>query len=208
MTWAPDYATSAELKHQLAPGISDTLDDAEIALALKAASRAVDTYCGRQFGQVASPVARYYSPTSHGTGAVVIDDLMDVTGLVVKTDASGDGSFPTTLAINTDVRLYPWNAAADGRPWIMLVGQRGTRLPCRARGVEITARWGWSAVPAEVKQATLIQASRIFKRKDAPFGIAGSPELGSELRLLDRLDPDVAVLLAGLRRLSWVAVTV
>lgn len=53
----------------------------------------------------------------------------------------------------------------------------------------------FNPVPGPVELACLIQASRWFKRKDAPFGIAGSPELGSELRLLSKLDPDVEVLL-------------
>jgi hypothetical protein len=52
-------------------------------------------------------------------------------------------------------------------------------------------------VPPTIKLATQLQASRWLKRRDAPFGIAGSPELGSELRLLAKLDPDVEVLLDG-----------
>ena len=41
------------------------------------------------------------------------------------------------------------------------------------------------------------EASRWFARRNSPYGIAGSPEMGSELRLLAKLDPDVAVMLAG-----------
>lgn len=204
MAWAPDYATLAELKHALAPGIADTVDDDELERAIGAASRAIDHHCGRQFGKDAAPVARYYTPTSHGRAAVVIDDLMDTSGLVVKTD-DGSGAFATTLELDVDVVLFPWNAAADGRPWRMLVGINGASLPCRERAVEVTARFGWSAVPIEVTQACLLQAARIFVRKNSPFGIAGSPEMGSELRLLNKLDPDVAVLLSGVRA-YWGAV--
>lgn len=204
MAWKPDYAQLADLKHALAPGIADTVDDAELTRALKAASRAIDSYCGRQFGKEDEPVVRYYTPRSRGRAAVVIDDLMDVAGLVVKT-GSGDGIFDETLTLDSQVRLFPWNAAADRRPWTMLVGINGAHLPCRERAVEVTARWGWEAVPEVVEQACLLQAARIFTRKNAPFGIAGSPELGSETRLLAKLDPDVAVLLSGVRR-YWSAV--
>lgn len=204
MAWAPDYASVAELKAALAPGITDALDDVALQLAVTAASRAIDRSCGRQFGKLDAPAVRYYTPTSAGRPAVVIDDLMDPTGLVVRVE-DGGGSFGDPLVLDTGYRLFPWNAAADGRPWTMLVGVAPTRFPTRERAVEVAARWGWSAVPAVIKQACLLQASRLFKRKDAPFGILGSAELGSELRLLDRLDPDVAVLLAGLRRLRWVA---
>ena len=66
--------------------------------------------------------------------------------------------------------------------------------------MKVTARWGWAAVPSTIKQATLLQASRLLARRDAPFGIAGSPDVGSEIRLLARVDPDVAVAVAPYRR--------
>jgi len=55
-----------------------------------------------------------------------------------------------------------------------------------------------------VHEACLLQSSRIAARRDSPFGVAGSPETGSELRLLDRVDPDVAVTLSRYRRRAWV----
>lgn len=56
-------------------------------------------------------------------------------------------------------------------------------------------RPGEAAVPEAVVNACLLQASRYWSRRSAPFGVAGSPELGNELRLLNKLDPDVEVLL-------------
>lgn len=198
MAWKPTYATLAELKHALSPGIADTVDDAELTRALGAASRAIDHHCGRQFGLEDEVSVRYYTPTSHGRAAVVIDDLMVTDDLVVKVGAPG--TYDTTLELDVDFALFPWNAEVDGRPWTMLVGMNGAALPCRDRSVQVSATFGWSAVPTEVVQACLLQASRIFKRKDSPFGVAGSPEMGSEVRLLSKVDPDVAVLLSGVRR--------
>lgn len=54
-------------------------------------------------------------------------------------------------------------------------------------------------IPPGVHVAALIQSSRLFHRKDSPYGIAGSPAEGSELRLLARLDPDVDALLSPYR---------
>jgi hypothetical protein len=51
------------------------------------------------------------------------------------------------------------------------------------------------AIPDAVKAACLIQASRFFTRRYAPFGVAGSPDSGSEIRLLAKVDADVAVIL-------------
>jgi hypothetical protein len=60
MPWAPDYITTAELKSFL--GINDAIDDAQLAIAITAASRAVDRVTNRQFGQVAAAEARLYTP--------------------------------------------------------------------------------------------------------------------------------------------------
>lgn len=52
-----------------------------------------------------------------------------------------------------------------------------------------------SPVPASIKLACEIQAERYFKRRDAPFGVLGSPEFGTFTRLQSVLDPDVELLL-------------
>lgn len=200
MAWAPDYVTLSKLKNFVR--VNDTADDEELALDVTAASRAVDRFCGRQFGLAGSAVERYYTARydrERRRWFVPIDDLMDSTGLVVTIDP--DGSATTTTAY----RLLPRNAAADDRPWTELhilpsspVTPDGTE-----GGVKIAANWGWSAVPAAVEKATLLQASRLSVRRDAPLGVAGSPEVGSEIRLLAKLDPDVQMLLYGYRK--WVA---
>ncbi len=55
--------------------------------------------------------------------------------------------------------------------------------------------------PGPVVQAALLQSSRIFRRRDAPFGVTGSGELGQPI-IIQRLDSDVAYPLAAYRRLS------
>lgn len=192
MAWAPDYVQALELKAFLR--IDDTVDDAEVGFAISAASRAVDRAANRQFGLVAAPEARTYTARwdkDRCKYVVDIDDLMTVTGLTISTDAAV-----------TDYSLQPSNADANGKPWTSIVLNEGGTLT--EDGVTVTARYGWTAVPVAVKQATLLQASRFFKRRDAAFGVAGSPELGSELRLLAKVDPDVAVVLGPYQR-WWAA---
>lgn len=202
MAWAPDYLTVTELKSAL--GITGTADDDELGFAITAASRAIDHAACRQFGLVASAEARYYTATAayHRAGGsiVVIDDLQTTTGLVVKEDADRDGVFEKTLVLDTDFRLYSWNAAVSGRPWTEIRAEPSVSFTCNPRGFEVTGRFGWTTVPTIVKQACLTQAGRFFKRKDSPMGVAGSPELGSEIRLLAKLDPDVAVAVSTLAR--------
>lgn len=197
MTWAPDYVTAPELKGFLRIDTADTVDDAQLAIAITAASRAVDRVTNRQFGQVAAPEARLYTPRFDcsrlgstwptGRWLVRIDDLMDAAGLVV-----------TTAAGTVDLFVKePVNAVVTGKPWTRLVIDPAAATVPKGTDneVTVTAKFGWSAVPVPVKQATLLQAARLFKRRDAPFGVAGSPDAGSEVRLLARVDPDVAVTL-------------
>jgi len=189
MAWRPDYVTAAELRSYLR--IGDAVDDTQLALNVAAASRAVDRHTHRQFGKVDAPEIRRYTARRIGLNGcrwyVEFDDLMTATGLTITTDAGAVDDFT----------LYPLNAAAEGKPWthVKVSAESTTQPTAEDGGVSITATWGWTAVPPPVKQATLLQASRLSARRSSPFGVAGSPDLGSELRLLAKVDPDVAVVL-------------
>lgn len=206
MAWAPDYATTAELK--TFARITGSADDTVLALAITAASRAIDRHTGRQFGVVASAEERFYTARLDRRPwrtlryraprwVVDVDDLMSTTSLTVKVGE---------VTVTTFTK-EPVNAAVLSRPWTEIVlDSRSEALPCgRDNEISVTALWGWSAVPDTIKQATLLQASRLFSRRTSPFGVAGSPDLGSELRLLAKVDADVAVVLEEYVR-HWGAV--
>lgn len=203
MAWMPDYCSVADLSGYLR--IGDPADDAQLALAITAASRAVDRTTGRQFGQLPVAAARYYTPrfdVDQSRWVLDIDDLMTSAGLLVKADLDDNGIFTDSI---TSFSLKPPNAAGSGQPWTKLVVHPTSPvLPTSRRdSVEVTALFGWTSVPTAVKQACLLQASRLFTRRDAPFGVAGSPDTGSELRLLAKVDPDVAVILRPYTKLWW-----
>lgn len=190
MPWAPDYITPAELKAYLRINPDDDVDDDEIADACTVASRAVDGTCGRQFGQVDAIESRIYVAqysVAEAAWFAVIDDLQTLTGLAV-TDEDDD------VIAADDYRLLPLNNAAKGWPYERI------RLPA-AGEYTIEGRWGWAEVPTAVKLACKLQGSRFMARRDSPYGVAGSPEDGSEVRLLARVDPDVEV---SLRRGKYV----
>ena len=205
MGWAPDYVTTGELAAYTR--IGDSVDDAQIGLAIAAASRAIDQATGRQFGLLDAAAARYFTArwdSRECQWVVPCDDLMTTTDLSVAVDTVGEGDYDGVL---TGVVPCPRNAVGTGRPWTELRVTRGVSVQPAgiADGVRVTARWGWSTVPDAIKQATLLQASRLLSRRDSPYGIAGSAELGSEMRLLARLDADVAVAVRPYRRV-WGAV--
>jgi hypothetical protein len=207
MAWAPGYASTAELAAQVR--ISDTADDVQLSMAITAASRAIDHACHRQFGQLAAVEARYYTARWDREGirwVVDVDDYMTTTGLVVTIDLNGLNSYDYTVS-SSYLLPRPANAVAKQRPYTQLAIHRLSAIQPYGwpEQVEVTARWGWTAVPSAVKQACLLQASRFLSRRDSPYGIAGSPSEGSEMRLLARLDPDVAVVMAPYRR-WWGAV--
>ncbi len=200
MTWAPDYITVEDLADAMR--ITDNDDDGALAIAISAASRAVDRATGRQFGQTAGVEARYYTARWNHRWSrwyVPVDDFQTAEGLLVAVDADDDGSYE---AMVDEYQLKPVNAAAKARPWTwLLVHPRSTVQPSTCPdGVEVRARWGWSEIPDTVVAAVTLQAIRFANRRDSPYGIAGSPDTGSELRLLAKVDPDVAVMLAGLVR--------
>ena len=193
MSWAPDYTSVSDAKAFLR--IGDTVDDVELAMFITTASRAIDDHTNRQFGLVSAPEERLYTARpdyERGLWVVDIDDLMTTVGMSVE--VSGTAS--------TGYILEPVNALATARPWTRIAfGEDSTVTPVGDEyEVAITARWGWTTFPVAVEQATLLQASRFNARRDSPYGIAGSPDQGSELRLLARLDPDVAVSLRSLVR--------
>lgn len=207
MAWDLDYATLAEFKHFIKVPEDDTKDDVEFALALTAASRAVDRACLRQFGMSDTPEDRYYTAVYDRTlsaTVIRIDDVTDATGLTVSYDSARDETYNAAV---TPVRLLPRNAAAKGRAWEEIQVLPGALITpgTSAGAVKVHTKFGWAAVPKTVKQATLLQANRFSSRRDSPYGVTGSPDLGSELRLLAKVDPDVAVMLAGYRR-KWGAV--
>lgn len=195
MTWKPDYITVPEATAYLR--LSDTIDNVEVGIWVTAASRAIDKRCNRQFGLLAAPAARtyrrtpVYDPTT-GLWLLEIDDVQSTTGMTVNGVA-----FASSGAV-----MLPDNAPGDGVPW--------TRIGMSTWPIEsspgmpstnvIVAPWGWASFPTQVTAACRLQVARWNARRDSPYGIAGSPDAGSEVRLLARLDPDVSTTLAGLSR--------
>lgn len=200
MTWAPDYCTAAQYKAYAR--IGDTVDDTEIATSITASSRAIDRACARQFGKVAAPearsyVARFDRHRPRPAWCVDIDDIATTTGLVVTIGG---------VAV-TDYSLEPLNAVAKGKVWTLLVfGPNAEAVPDASQGLKVdaTGSWGWSSTPTTVIAATKLQTARFMARRDSPYGVAGSPADGSELRLLAAIDPDVRVMLSEYVR-RWAA---
>lgn len=187
------YTTGSAVKTAL--GIVDATSDAELDLVIESVSRMIDDFTGRFFYS-AGTVTSYYEADEYLT--LPVDDVVSVSTL--QTDDDADGTYETTWAA-TDYSLKPYNAALTGKPYTLIEATTyGSRVfpVAVTKGVKLVAVRGWAAVPKPVETAAIIQSGRIFNRRNTPFGIAGTPEMG-QLRLLARLDPDVEQLLRAYR---------
>jgi hypothetical protein len=187
------YATLIDVKNALR--IQDALDDSLLETAIESASRLIDGFTARSFYNAGTAVRNYAATDAIN---LIIDDAITVTK-VESTDEIGDTYTEWTA---TDYQLEPVNSRADGLYYpytgIRAVNTYTWPVVDYQALVKVTGTWGWASVPTAVKQACIIQSSRIFKRLDSPLGVAGFGDLGA-IRVGRYLDPDVEQLLMPYR---------
>lgn len=184
---AENYADLATLKRRLNMEPDDNSRDADLNRALSAASRSIDTTTGRRFWLDEEATTRTFRLSGRlvcdaDGELLLVDDIGDDTDMLVQ---SGSGGVFVGV---TGYETSPDNALADGE------AITGLRLVLGHWGmattrVRITAKFGWPTIPADIVEAALIQATRLYKRQGSPEGIIGSAEWG--VRNLSRRDPDV-----------------
>lgn len=202
------YADILLFKAYISAGENDDLENALMQAALDAATSFIDTYTGRSF-RAETAVAKRFTPLSPNY-IDVIPDLRSVTS--VKLDDDADFTFGTTLAA-TDYYLLPLVPLPDAGIYQRLQIAPTSSMAFTWAGntqVEITGNWGYvvdGEPPAAIKQACLLQASRLFSRKGAPFGVLENTDIGQFTRI-GTMDPDVKALLTPFksRASAWVMV--
>lgn len=194
MTITNGYCTLADLKTVLR--ISDNVDDTMLEARITEASRVIDQHCDRRFYADSSASARLF--VSLDGVQVFVDDISSTTGLVVKTDSAGDGTYATTLTAS-QYQLEPLNSLAKSEPVRRVVAVTPGTFPTvtAPAAVQITAKWGWPAVPDPVRSACIILAGRLVKRGDSLLGVAGFGDLGAIS--VRAIDPDVERMLRPYR---------
>ena len=193
------YCSLADLKAALR--VQDSIDDSLLELAIESASREIDGYCERLFYSTTG--TRVYAPTNIYT--VTTDDIISVTTL----NSSSDGVTYDITWTTSDYQLEPLNGVAGGlsTPYTRIRATGNYLMPSFSVGtfyelealIQVVGVFGWSAIPAAIRQATVILAMRLFKRLDAPLGMI-SNDLGS--MRVGRFDPDVEALVAPFRKVS------
>lgn len=179
MALGDNYVTLSELKAYL--GLSnETQFDVALQAALDSATTEIDLYCFRQFNDAGSATARQFDALNKRK--LFVHDFHTNTGLVIKTDEDDDGVFEKTWT-SADYELRPIGGIrydTPGWPFTEIRAVESNVFPTSGRRaqIEVTARWGWAAVPEPVKQACKILAAKTFQLKDAPLGVAGMGEFG------------------------------
>ncbi len=189
------YTSQALVKAYLGIPSSTSSENTAIDNAIAAADAEIDQITGRTFVVPSGATAKTFIPYDDYT--LYVDDVAQLTGLVVKEDTSLDGTYDTTLTITTDY-VVDGNSA----PYRVIKRVDGDMWPRDRYGrptVEVTAFYGYGmAVPDQIKQCSLVIAARLYQRRSSPLGFqAGSVDVG--FVRISRTDPEVIALLRGLK---------
>jgi len=189
------YATAAEYRDRVDK--TDTGDDATILAQLTTVSRFLDLRLRRFFTQDAAVVVR----TFDGNGEALLwlpADIATVTGLVVKVDLNEDYLFTgatETLTINTHFWVGPADVdkGPEPRPYECLEVVPNNGLfdvwPEQQRAVQVTAKFGWPAIPGGIKERTIDLTRQLRDVQEAGAAmtlqnIEAAIPLSPQLRLL------------------------
>jgi len=189
---APTYASLAEFKKYQR---DTTVDEDELLLdSLVTASRGIEQHCGRHFYPQLTATARVFHPRT--AWLCKVDDFWSVDDLVIGLDPGNTGAYTGTLSTYS---LEPLNGVVNGEagwPYSRIIAVNQNFTCGRFPSVQVTAKWGWAAVPGPIKQACVYLASEAYKMKGSPFGIASFDQFGP-IRM--RENPRVMAMLAPYR---------
>jgi len=201
MTTVTRYASVEELKERI--DIDSTTDDQILGRVLDAVSRLIEKphYANQRFYTTAADETRYFTALTADYCPIPIG-LVSVTTLAIDND--DDRTYGETWA-TSDFEYEPVNASTDNEPYggIRIHPTGNYTFPLGINQVKVIGKFGWPALPDEIREATLLQATRLFRRKEAPFGVVGSGDFGQAI-MVKTLDPDVVDLIKGrVKRLGF-----
>lgn len=191
------YATLDELHAWLGVPTSKTDKDAEWTRRLASSSSDINRWTHRQFGKTDTASERTFRPDR---GGVDVHDFYSTTGLAIVPYLGTTAGTPWDVAT---LEFEPLDGIVDmvpGWPYSRIcAGYAGHPMLANmfysATTVKVTAKWGWTAIPANVNTACLILASADNKGKDTPFGVAGFGDYAVRIRsnpmAQEKLDPYV-----------------
>jgi hypothetical protein len=172
-----DLVALADVRGELEMPVGDTSRDALAQVVITQISRAITTYCQREFRTTTTGTTarRFRVPTSTHLVDLNPYDIHDGGGLTLTINPDDD-SGGTTLTVNRDYRLNPTNPT-DTFTSISIsrdVAQLHTGQDARRFGYTIAVvespSWGFAAVPDDVRRAAIIAVAANMDRRLDGFG--------------------------------------
>ena len=178
-------------------------DDDRIALNINASSRLIEDSAHRVFELATQVSSRVFVPAT--PFLCEVDDFQTLSGLIVQTDPYGDGTF-SDLWQTADYQLEPLNGLSQGRAWpytkiravrsMVFPMYAGIAVPIYGVQalVQVTALWGWTTIPIQIRKAAIVQTISLLKADDTPFGATAFAEMGV-VRMKASLHPTAQALI-------------
>lgn len=193
-----DYATTADVKAHL--GITTSNDDAVIATCVTAASSFIDGRTSSVFGNETGTTRIF--DTDGGTTFDLPFPIRAVTTMKIR-PFTGQAQIvvpSTDFFLENDTRPYGWPYDRISlTPYPTAIA----RLGWGYQSLEITGDFGWAAVPAEIKLATIAIAGGFYKTRGArgedtgPDGNTISPGSAIPRSALRLIEPYVRIHVAS-----------
>jgi len=145
-------------------------DDAKLSAAISGASAMIRNYTGLKFEIASGSVATTRSFEYDGSGYLDIDECSTITSVVSKSGYTTVPSTPLTLSVD-EWAAYPLNLPV--KLWLRMaenyygggispemgfaynLDTLAYKYPFKPNVIDVTAIWGWLAIPADIEQATI-----------------------------------------------------
>jgi hypothetical protein len=174
--------------------LTDNVDDTLLENAIESASRRIDGYTGRFFYKTSQTAITMYPYNEY---LLFFPADVATNSITIKVDTAANGTYATTLTQGVDYLLEPTDVVLQSRPYLNARMVGGATFPLFVTPsfptVQVTAQWGWNAIPDDVNQACVLLAMRQFARLNAALGVVGFADMAITVRAID---PDVRDLLS------------
>jgi hypothetical protein len=200
----PGYLVTTEALTAEVAGNSVTISqvllpefDPAMESVIEAVSRWIDNFCNRTF-YARTETRKFDVPGEQNSKRTLWldDDLISVTTLT-----NGNAEVLTT----TDYILMPANTTPK---WAITLKEMSNKFwsydssSNTEQVISVAGSWGYAATaPKPVKEACILESIRLFKRRDAPYGIMGMSPAGGEVVHNIKPDPMIEKLLLPYMRL-------
>ncbi len=194
--------TTDDVKTRL--GISDSDYDDMIAAIIAGLTGRFDAFCGRTLLQTAADVTEYYTG---GSPYLQLNRYPLIAVTSIK--EAWDRDFDNATALTADDDYWQMNGGKNG-----IIHRNLSRWPIRPDSIQVIYRGGFAAagdepgtgestLPAEIREAAIMQAAFVFKRRD-DIGLSGVAFEGGSITKFQpmKLLPDVEDVLKQYRRPS------